>query len=103
MKRLLILSGKGDAGKTTTAATFIRFAQAKAIADCDVDAPKAALAIIDGSPGTGYPVIESVSGMDLVLAVSETSFSPLVPFVISTSMPTNMTAVIIKTVNNGIL
>lgn len=39
MKRLLILSGKGGTGKTTTAATFIRFAQAKAIADCDVDAP----------------------------------------------------------------
>ena len=39
MKRLLILSGKGGTGKTTTAAAFIRFAQAKAIADCDVDAP----------------------------------------------------------------
>ena len=37
MKRLLILSGKGGTGKTTTAAAFIRFAQAKAIADCDVD------------------------------------------------------------------
>lgn len=39
MKRLLILSGKGGTGKTTTAAAFIRFSQAKAIADCDVDAP----------------------------------------------------------------
>lgn len=39
MKRLLILSGKGGTGKTTTAAAFIRFAQTKAIADCDVDAP----------------------------------------------------------------
>ena len=39
MRRLLILSGKGGTGKTTTAAAFIRFAQAKAIADCDVDAP----------------------------------------------------------------
>ncbi|MDO5405860.1 MAG: 4Fe-4S binding protein [Eubacteriales bacterium] len=39
MKRLLILSGKGGTGKTTTAAAFIRFARAKAIADCDVDAP----------------------------------------------------------------
>ena len=39
MKRLLILSGKGGTGKTTTAAAFIRFAQARAIADCDVDAP----------------------------------------------------------------
>ena len=39
MKRLLILSGKGGTGKTTTAAAFIHFAQAKAFADCDVDAP----------------------------------------------------------------
>lgn len=39
MKKLLILSGKGGTGKTTTAAAFVRLAQAKAIADCDVDAP----------------------------------------------------------------
>lgn len=39
MKKLLILSGKGGTGKTTTAASFIRFSQAKAFADCDVDAP----------------------------------------------------------------
>ena len=39
MKRLLILSGKGGTGKTTTAAAFIRFAGARAVADCDVDAP----------------------------------------------------------------
>ena len=39
MKKLLILSGKGGTGKTTTAAAFIRFSEAKAVADCDVDAP----------------------------------------------------------------
>ncbi|MEL7604369.1 MAG: 4Fe-4S binding protein, partial [Bacillota bacterium] len=39
MKRLLILSGKGGTGKTTVACAFIRLAQAKAYADCDVDAP----------------------------------------------------------------
>lgn len=39
MKKLLILSGKGGTGKTTTAASFIRFSEAKAFADCDVDAP----------------------------------------------------------------
>ncbi len=39
MKKLLILSGKGGTGKTTTASAFIKFSGAKAIADCDVDAP----------------------------------------------------------------
>ncbi len=39
MKKLLILSGKGGTGKTTTAAAFICFAKARAFADCDVDAP----------------------------------------------------------------
>jgi MinD superfamily P-loop ATPase len=39
MKKLLILSGKGGTGKTTAAAAFIRFSQACAFADCDVDAP----------------------------------------------------------------
>ena len=39
MKKLLILSGKGGTGKTTTAASFIHFSQARAMADCDVDAP----------------------------------------------------------------
>ena len=39
MKKLLILSGKGGTGKTTTAAAFMRFSEARALADCDVDAP----------------------------------------------------------------
>jgi len=39
MKQLLILSGKGGTGKTTVAAAFIRLSNAKAYADCDVDAP----------------------------------------------------------------
>ena len=39
MKQLLILSGKGGTGKTTVAAAFIRLSQARAYADCDVDAP----------------------------------------------------------------
>lgn len=39
MKQLLILSGKGGTGKTTIAGAFIQLLQAKAYADCDVDAP----------------------------------------------------------------
>jgi len=39
MKQLLVLSGKGGTGKTTIVASFIELMQAKAFADCDVDAP----------------------------------------------------------------
>lgn len=39
MKQLLVLSGKGGTGKTTVAATLIKLFNAKAFADCDVDAP----------------------------------------------------------------
>lgn len=39
MKKLLILSGKGGTGKTTIASSFIKLSNAKAYADCDVDAP----------------------------------------------------------------
>ncbi|HBR03840.1 MAG TPA: ATPase [Ruminiclostridium sp.] len=39
MKQLLILSGKGGTGKTTIASALIRLSNAKAYADCDVDAP----------------------------------------------------------------
>lgn len=39
MKQLLILSGKGGTGKTTTSAAFIEFSKTKNFADCDVDAP----------------------------------------------------------------
>ena len=39
MKQLLILSGKGGTGKTTISSAFIKLAEAKAYADCDVDAP----------------------------------------------------------------
>ncbi|WP_196593439.1 ATP-binding protein [Pectinatus sottacetonis] len=39
MKQLLILSGKGGTGKTTVAGALIELSKAKALADCDVDAP----------------------------------------------------------------
>ena len=51
MKKLLILSGKGGTGKTTTAAAFIGFAKAEAFADCDVDAPNLHLVVpMDAQP-----------------------------------------------------
>lgn len=39
MKKLLVLSGKGGTGKTTVASALIELFNAKAFADCDVDAP----------------------------------------------------------------
>lgn len=45
MKKLLILSGKGGTGKTTIASAFIKLKNAKAFADCDVDAPNLHLVI----------------------------------------------------------
>ena len=39
MKKLLVLSGKGGTGKTTVAASFAFLSKARAVADCDVDAP----------------------------------------------------------------
>ena len=51
MKKLLIVSGKGGTGKTTTAAAFIGFAKAQAFADCDVDAPNLHLVVhMDAKP-----------------------------------------------------
>lgn len=50
MKQLLILSGKGGTGKTTIASAFIRLANAKAYADCDVDAPNLHLVTQHSSP-----------------------------------------------------
>jgi MinD superfamily P-loop ATPase len=50
MKQLLILSGKGGTGKTSLAGSLIRLAEAKACADCDVDAPNLHLMIQPFSP-----------------------------------------------------
>ncbi|MBQ6404066.1 MAG: 4Fe-4S binding protein [Oscillospiraceae bacterium] len=53
MKKLLILSGKGGTGKTTVSAALIRLSGARAIADCDVDAPNLHLiAQQSGAPET---------------------------------------------------
>lgn len=50
MKQLLILSGKGGTGKTTVASAFIKLSQAKAFADCDVDAPNLHLVLEQSAP-----------------------------------------------------
>ncbi len=60
MKKLLILSGKGGTGKTTTASAFIRFAQSRAAADCDVDAPNLHLV----ARQTAEPVVSDFFGGD---------------------------------------
>ena len=39
MRQLLVLSGKGGTGKTTIASALIKISEAKAFADCDIDAP----------------------------------------------------------------
>lgn len=49
MKQLLILSGKGGTGKTTLASAFIKLADARAYADCDVDAPNLHLIMAQSS------------------------------------------------------
>ncbi len=57
--------GRGNSGKLVTE---VKKAMLKATPECE-------LAIVDGSPGIGCPVIASVSGMDLVLIVAEPSGS----------------------------
>ncbi len=59
--------GRGNSGKLVTE---VKLAMLK-------NAPDTQLAILDGSPGIGCPVIASVSGMDLVLVVAEPSLSGL--------------------------
>lgn len=58
--------GSGNSGKIVTEVK--RQLKANAVSD---------LAIIDGSPGIGCPVIASLSGVDLVLIVTEPSVSGL--------------------------
>ena len=59
--------GRGNSGKLVTE---VKMAMLK-------HAPETDLAIVDGSPGIGCPVISSVSSMDLVLVVAEPSRSGL--------------------------
>ncbi|WP_279010927.1 ATP-binding protein [Synergistes jonesii] len=57
--------GRGNSGKLVTGVK-------KALISA---APDSELAVIDGSPGVGCPVIASVSGVNLVLIVAEPSLS----------------------------
>ena len=57
--------GRGNSGKLVT---DVKLAMINHAPECE-------LAIVDGSPGIGCPVIASVSGMDLVLVVAESSGS----------------------------
>ncbi|MBQ5672455.1 MAG: ATPase, partial [Oscillospiraceae bacterium] len=57
--------GRGNSGKLVSAVKAAMMGRGR----------DGALAIIDGSPGIGCPVIASVSGVDLVLIVAEPSLS----------------------------
>jgi MinD superfamily P-loop ATPase len=57
--------GQGNSGKLVS----------EVKAQLTENAPKTDLAIIDGSPGIGCPVIASVTGVDLILIVAEPSLS----------------------------
>jgi len=57
--------GSGSSGKLVTAVKQ----------QLTQEAPDSKLAIIDGSPGIGCPVIASISGVDFVLIVSEPTIS----------------------------
>ena len=57
--------GRGNSGKLVSEVKLALFREAK----------DAEIAILDGSPGIGCPVISSVSGVDLVLIVAEPSLS----------------------------
>ena len=59
--------GRGNSGKLVTDVKK----------DLFKNAPQCELAIIDGSPGIGCPVIASLNGMDLALIVAEPSESGL--------------------------
>ncbi|MCR5526609.1 MAG: ATP-binding protein [Lachnospiraceae bacterium] len=61
----MLKMGRGNSGKLVTE---VKQAMLKAAPECEI-------AITDGSPGIGCPVIASVSGMDLVLVIAEPSGS----------------------------
>lgn len=83
MKRLLILSGKGGTGKTTTAAAFIRFSQTKAIADCDVDAPNLHLVYEQ----TVKPTVSDFYGGDKAVIDPENALAAVLVKAIAGLMP----------------
>jgi len=63
----------------------------------DEAAPEAELALTDGSPGIGCPVIASVSGVDLVLIVAEPSLSGIhdLKRIVATVMHFGITCVVV--------
>ncbi len=84
MKQLLILSGKGGTGKTTIAGAFIKLAEAKAYADCDVDAPNLHLIRHHVSPtrqtdyyGMGKAVIDADSCLNCGLCRQSCRFEAI--------------------------
>jgi MinD superfamily P-loop ATPase len=85
MKQLLILSGKGGTGKTTIAGAFIKLTDARAYADCDVDAPNLHLIMNWPSPakrsdflGMGKAVIDAEMCSDCGLCMQHCRFDAIV-------------------------
>ncbi|HZK19316.1 MAG TPA: ATP-binding protein [Treponemataceae bacterium] len=67
LKQLLVLSGKGGTGKTTVSSSFIKLSNARAFADCDVDAPNMHLVLGD----LGEPKRSPYQGLSLSSIVQE--------------------------------
>ena len=62
MKQIVVISGKGGTGKTVITGALAKRINKKR-------------ALIDGAPGTGCPVISSITGADFALVVTEPTVS----------------------------
>jgi len=64
-----VYPGEGNSGELVTLL--------RRLAESEIERSKGEIIIIDGSPGTGCPVIASITGVDLVVIVTEPTLSAL--------------------------